>query len=89
MTTPLSQPYNALPTTVLCMHMVCRASDRCLRERRKTISGDDLLWAMGTVGFTDYVAPLQIYLAKYRDAEGVTGGGGGGSSRSGGGSKRI
>ena len=70
------------------MHMVCRASDRCLRERRKTISGDDLLWAMGTVGFTDYVAPLQIYLAKYRDAEGVTGGGGGGSSRSGGGSKR-
>eukprot|EP00270_Netrium_digitus_P013254 TRINITY_DN4378_c0_g1_i1.p1 TRINITY_DN4378_c0_g1~~TRINITY_DN4378_c0_g1_i1.p1 ORF type:complete len:265 (-),score=17.04 TRINITY_DN4378_c0_g1_i1:3-797(-) len=31
------------------------ASDKCQREKRKTINGDDLLWAMSTLGFEDYV----------------------------------
>ncbi len=44
------------------------ASDRCQQEKRKTINGDDLLWAMGTLGFERYVEPLRLYLAKYRDA---------------------
>lgn len=35
---------------------VCRASDKCQRERRKTINGDDLLWAMDTLGFDEYIA---------------------------------
>jgi nuclear transcription Y subunit beta len=48
---------------------MCRASDKCQRERRKTINGDDLLWAMTTLGFDDYVEPLKAYLAKYREAE--------------------
>eukprot|EP00274_Cyanoptyche_gloeocystis_P004798 CAMPEP_0196662438 /NCGR_PEP_ID=MMETSP1086-20130531/48717_1 /TAXON_ID=77921 /ORGANISM="Cyanoptyche gloeocystis , Strain SAG4.97" /LENGTH=89 /DNA_ID=CAMNT_0041997823 /DNA_START=52 /DNA_END=317 /DNA_ORIENTATION=+ len=26
------------------------ASDKCQREKRKTINGDDLLWAMSTLG---------------------------------------
>lgn len=47
----------------------CRASDKCLRERRKTINGDDLLWAMQTVGFEEYQEPLKIYLQKFREAE--------------------
>ncbi|GFZ07566.1 nuclear factor Y, subunit B3 [Actinidia rufa] len=42
------------------------ASDKCQREKRKTINGDDLLWAMTTLGFEDYVEPLKVYLAKYR-----------------------
>ncbi|XP_021887454.1 nuclear transcription factor Y subunit B-1-like [Carica papaya] len=46
------------------------ASDKCQREKRKTINGDDLLWAMTTLGFDNYVAPLKIYLNKYRDTEG-------------------
>lgn len=46
------------------------ASDKCQREKRKTINGDDLLWAMGTLGFEDYVEPLKLYLHKYREAEG-------------------
>ena len=29
----------------------CRASDRCKREKRDTMTGDDLLWAMATLGF--------------------------------------
>lgn len=46
------------------------ASDKCQREKRKTINGDDLLWAMGTLGFEDYVEPLRLYLQKYREMEG-------------------
>ncbi|XP_074303413.1 nuclear transcription factor Y subunit B-3 [Silene latifolia] len=69
------------------------ASDKCQREKRKTINGDDLLWAMTTLGFEDYVEPLKIYLQRFRELEGErtgnpvqgsgTGGGGygnGGSS---------
>eukprot|EP01040_Poterioochromonas_malhamensis_P010054 gene10053-10928_t len=44
------------------------ASDKCLQEKRKTINGDDLLWAMSTLGFDRYIDPLKIYLGKYRDA---------------------
>lgn len=44
------------------------ASDKCQQEKRKTINGDDLLWAMGSLGFEKYVEPLKVYLAKYRDA---------------------
>ncbi|PWA89472.1 NF-Y protein [Artemisia annua] len=46
------------------------ASDKCQREKRKTINGDDLLWAMTTLGFEEYVDPLKVYLAKYREMEG-------------------
>ncbi|KAK4438676.1 Nuclear transcription factor Y subunit B-3 [Sesamum alatum] len=46
------------------------ASDKCQREKRKTINGDDLLWAMTTLGFEEYVEPLKVYLAKYREMEG-------------------
>ncbi|KAJ6353595.1 hypothetical protein OIU76_002588 [Salix suchowensis] len=46
------------------------ASDKCQREKRKTINGDDLLWAMTTLGFENYVGPLKVYLSKYRETEG-------------------
>eukprot|EP00262_Sarcandra_glabra_P017036 TRINITY_DN5709_c0_g2_i1.p1 TRINITY_DN5709_c0_g2~~TRINITY_DN5709_c0_g2_i1.p1 ORF type:complete len:135 (-),score=14.91 TRINITY_DN5709_c0_g2_i1:335-739(-) len=46
------------------------ASDKCQREKRKTINGDDLLWAMATLGFEDYIDPLKVYLQKYREMEG-------------------
>lgn len=46
------------------------ASDKCQREKRKTINGDDIIWAITTLGFEDYVAPLKVYLCKYRDTEG-------------------
>ncbi|CAK9166871.1 unnamed protein product [Ilex paraguariensis] len=71
------------------------ASDKCQREKRKTINGDDLLWAMTTLGFEEYVEPLKIYLQRFRDLEGEKmamagrpekdGGGGGGAGASGGG----
>ncbi|TVU36719.1 hypothetical protein EJB05_18664 [Eragrostis curvula] len=46
------------------------ASDKCQKEKRKTINGDDLLWAMATLGFEEYVDPLKNYLQKYREMEG-------------------
>nr|XP_048326087.1 nuclear transcription factor Y subunit B-1-like isoform X3 [Ziziphus jujuba var. spinosa]XP_048326088.1 nuclear transcription factor Y subunit B-1-like isoform X3 [Ziziphus jujuba var. spinosa]XP_048326089.1 nuclear transcription factor Y subunit B-1-like isoform X3 [Ziziphus jujuba var. spinosa] len=48
------------------------ASDKCQKEKRKTINGDDLLWAMATLGFEDYIEPLKVYLARYRELEGDT-----------------
>ncbi|KAL7529823.1 hypothetical protein ACHAWF_003124 [Thalassiosira exigua] len=60
------------------------ASDKCMQEKRKTINGDDLLWAMSTLGFDKYVEPLKVYLSKYREAvrgdkpEKLGGGGSGG-----------
>ncbi|KAM5559898.1 nuclear transcription factor Y subunit B-10 [Rosa sericea] len=58
------------------------ASDKCQREKRKTINGDDLLWAMATLGFEDYIDPLKVYLAKYREMEGDTKGSGKGGESS-------
>ncbi|CAN8232116.1 unnamed protein product [Cochlearia groenlandica] len=46
------------------------ASDKCRREKRKTINGDDLLWAMTTLGFEEYTESLKVYLQKYREIEG-------------------
>ncbi|XP_061976778.1 nuclear transcription factor Y subunit B-1-like [Populus nigra] len=43
------------------------ASDKCQKEKRKTINGDDLLWAMATLGFEEYIDPLKVYLARYRE----------------------
>jgi nuclear transcription Y subunit beta len=45
------------------------ASDKCQRERRKTINGDDLLWAMDVLFFKEYIEPLTLYLKKFREAE--------------------
>ena len=43
------------------------ASEKCQKEKRKTINGEDLLWAMATLGFDKYVEPLKEYLTKYRE----------------------
>ncbi|KAL0926578.1 hypothetical protein M5K25_002817 [Dendrobium thyrsiflorum] len=61
------------------------ASDKCQREKRKTINGDDLLWAMTTLGFEEYVEPLKIYLQKFREMEGEKGGGSSQPQKDGGG----
>ncbi|KAK2399951.1 nuclear factor Y, subunit B6 [Trifolium repens] len=46
------------------------ANERCQKEQRKTITAEDLLWAMGKLGFDDYVNPLAFYLQFYRESEG-------------------
>jgi nuclear transcription Y subunit beta len=42
------------------------AAERCLSEKRKTIGGEDILYAMGTLGFDNYAETLKIHLAKLR-----------------------
>ncbi|KAG8372962.1 hypothetical protein BUALT_Bualt12G0121600 [Buddleja alternifolia] len=46
------------------------ASEKCRKERRKTVNGDDVCWAMGTLGFDNYAGPLKRYLDTYRELEG-------------------
>lgn len=63
------------------------ASDKCQKEKRKTVNGDDLLWAMATLGFEDYIDPLKVYLQRFReiegDAKGAVKGGDGSAKRDG------
>ncbi|KAG2682596.1 hypothetical protein I3843_11G198900 [Carya illinoinensis] len=50
------------------------ANERCQREQRKTVTAEDLLWAMAKLGFDDYVEPLNMYLNRYRESENERGG---------------
>ncbi|RKP23924.1 histone-fold-containing protein [Syncephalis pseudoplumigaleata] len=43
------------------------ASDRCQQEKRKTINGEDILWAMQSLGFENYAEALKMYLHRYRE----------------------
>ncbi|VDN10660.1 unnamed protein product, partial [Dibothriocephalus latus] len=43
------------------------AAERCQNEKRKTINGEDILCAMGSLGFENYVEPLKTFLVKLRD----------------------
>ena len=43
------------------------ASEKCQQEKRKTVNGEDILFAMTSLGFENYAEALKIYLARYRD----------------------
>jgi len=43
------------------------AAERCGVEKRKTIGGEDILWALGSLGFENYAETLKIRLAKLRE----------------------
>ena len=49
--------------------ITAEANERCQREQRKTITAEDVLWAMGKLGFDDYVEPLTVFLSRYRETE--------------------
>ncbi|CAL1397222.1 unnamed protein product [Linum trigynum] len=61
------------------------ASEKCRKERRKTVNGDDVCWAMGSLGFDDYASPLRRYLHRYREVEGERSTAGGNNNQGGGG----
>jgi hypothetical protein len=44
------------------------ASEKCQQEKRKTVNGEDILFAMTSLGFENYAEALKIYLARYREA---------------------
>ncbi|CAN6608156.1 transcriptional activator Hap3p [Trichomonascus vanleenenianus] len=45
------------------------ASEKCIAEKRKTVNGEDILFAMTSLGFENYSEVLKIYLAKYRQSQ--------------------
>ncbi|KAG8485055.1 hypothetical protein CXB51_021090 [Gossypium anomalum] len=45
------------------------ANERCQSEQRKTVTAEDILCAMGKLGFDDYMEPLTVYLTRYRQSE--------------------
>jgi hypothetical protein len=45
-----------------------QASEKCQQEKRKTVNGEDILYAMTSLGFENYAEALKIYLARYREA---------------------
>ncbi|CAK9148871.1 unnamed protein product [Ilex paraguariensis] len=49
--------------------ITAEANDRCRREQRKTITAEDVLWAMSKLGFDNYMQPLTLYLNRYRQYE--------------------
>ncbi|XP_052208141.1 nuclear transcription factor Y subunit B-5-like [Diospyros lotus] len=46
------------------------ASEKCKKERRKTVNGDDVCRALCALGFDEYAGPLKRYLDRYRELEG-------------------
>ncbi|KAL2339362.1 hypothetical protein Fmac_007302 [Flemingia macrophylla] len=48
--------------------ITAEANERCQKEQRKTVTAEDVLWAMEKLGFEDYAHPLAIYLKRYRDS---------------------
>ncbi|KAH7948352.1 hypothetical protein HPB52_020788 [Rhipicephalus sanguineus] len=58
---------NAIPKSGKIAKDAKEASDRCHQEKRKTINGEDILFAMSTLGFDNYIEPLKLYLQKYRE----------------------
>lgn len=47
--------------------VVSTASEKCQQEKRKTVNGEDILFAMTSLGFENYAEALKIYLTKYRE----------------------
>lgn len=52
------------------------ASEKCQQEKRKTVNGEDILFAMTSLGFENYSEALKVYLSKYREVgiHGIQGG---------------
>ncbi|KAD4179602.1 hypothetical protein E3N88_28193 [Mikania micrantha] len=45
------------------------ASAKCQKENRKTVNGDDICWALGSLGFDEYSQAIVRYLHKFREFE--------------------
>ena len=48
--------------------VTCEAVERCKAEKRKTISGEDIIKSLNSLGFDMYAEILTVYLKKYKAA---------------------
>lgn len=55
----------------ICSMLTCTASEKCQQEKRKTVNGEDILFAMTSLGFENYAEALKVYLSKYREVSQV------------------
>lgn len=60
-------PNSAQPLVLLTESSSPTASEKCQQEKRKTVNGEDILFAMTSLGFENYAEALKIYLSKYRE----------------------
>ncbi|GAA6032322.1 hypothetical protein JCM8097_008118 [Rhodosporidiobolus ruineniae] len=60
-------------TSEFISFITSEAAERCAVEKRKTINGEDILFAMTTLGFENYADVLKVYLVKYREHQRSTG----------------
>ncbi|TQD80327.1 hypothetical protein C1H46_034125 [Malus baccata] len=49
--------------------ITAEANQRSQREQRKTVSAEDIIWAMSKLGFENYADPLNVFLHRYRESE--------------------
>ncbi|KAF3339160.1 CCAAT-box binding factor HAP3-like protein [Carex littledalei] len=54
-------------TSDFILLVTSQARERYNRKSNKKIKGDDIIWALNKLGFTDYVRPLELYLCRYRE----------------------
>ncbi|XP_022145916.1 nuclear transcription factor Y subunit B-4-like [Momordica charantia] len=45
------------------------AAEKCNRENRRTLNGEDIYWAFGALGLDNYADATAKYLLNYRDAQ--------------------
>ncbi|XP_023546470.1 nuclear transcription factor Y subunit B-4-like [Cucurbita pepo subsp. pepo] len=45
------------------------AAEKCHKDNRRTLNGDDICWAFGSFGLDNYAEASAKYLLKYRDVE--------------------
>lgn len=50
--------------TEFFLFITSEAAEKCDNEKRKTITGEDLLVSMETLGFDNYLQPLRAFLKK-------------------------
>jgi nuclear transcription Y subunit beta len=56
-----------LSTSEFISFVTSEAADRCATAGRKTISGEDILGALGGLGFENYEDVAKIYLSRFRE----------------------
>ncbi|KAJ3209816.1 hypothetical protein HDU82_000056 [Entophlyctis luteolus] len=62
-----SSPLKVSCSTSFRLHIENKAAERCAMEKRKTVSGEDILAALESLGFDNYNRCLKVYLQKYRE----------------------
>jgi hypothetical protein len=59
--------YGFFGALVIILYLLFRAADRCQLEKRKTINGEDIIWAMEALGFDQYSQLMKIYIHRFKE----------------------